>query len=77
VEDPRLLAGQGAYLDDLRLPGLLHAAFVRSPYAHARVRSVDVERARKTPGVAAALSGLDIASWIAPFAPRLESEFPG
>ncbi|HEV8228029.1 MAG TPA: xanthine dehydrogenase family protein molybdopterin-binding subunit [Methylomirabilota bacterium] len=74
MEDPRLLAGQGAYLDDLCLPGLLHATFVRSPYAHARVREANVEGARSAPGVAAVLSGQDVASWITPFAPRFESE---
>ena len=41
LEDPALLAGQGRYLDDIGLPGMLHAAFVRSPHAHARVTDVD------------------------------------
>jgi aerobic carbon-monoxide dehydrogenase large subunit len=39
-EDPRLLTGHGSYVDDIRLPGMLHAAFVRSPLAHARVTSI-------------------------------------
>src|SRR5262249_60897600 len=56
VEDPRLLAGRGTYLDDLRLPRLLHVAFVRSPHAHAHVRRVDLEHPRGATGVAAALS---------------------
>ena len=51
-EDPRLLAGKGAFLEDLRLPGMLHAAFVRSPYAHAEIRDVPIEAAR-VPGVVA------------------------
>jgi aerobic carbon-monoxide dehydrogenase large subunit len=51
-EDPRLLAGRGAFLEDLRLPDLLHAAFVRSPYAHALVRGVPTEAAM-VPGVVA------------------------
>jgi aerobic carbon-monoxide dehydrogenase large subunit len=72
VEDPRLLAGRGAYLDDLRLPGLLHAAFVRSAYAHARVRRVDTERARRAPGVAVALSGRDLLEGVGALVPRLE-----
>jgi carbon-monoxide dehydrogenase large subunit len=72
VEDPRLLAGHGAYLDDLRLPGLLHAAFVRSVHAHSRVRGVGLERARRAPGVAAALAGRDLSDWVKPLAPRLE-----
>jgi carbon-monoxide dehydrogenase large subunit len=66
--------GGGAYLDDLRMPGLLHAAFVRSVHAHAEVRRVDVARARGAPGVAAVLSGQDLTASITPFAPRLEGQ---
>jgi aerobic carbon-monoxide dehydrogenase large subunit len=50
-EDPRLLTGQGQYVDDVPLPGALHATFVRSPWAHARVGGVDTSEARATPGV--------------------------
>ena len=64
--------GQGAFLDDLRLPGLLHAAFARSLHAHAAIRAVDLAHARRSPGVAAALSGRDLAACLEPFAPRLE-----
>ena len=46
-EDPRFLRGDGRYVDDIKLPGLLHAAFVRSPYAHAVIRSIKLEAARK------------------------------
>ena len=53
LEDPRLLTGRGRYLDDVRLPGLLHAAFVRSPHAHARVSGVDASAALEVPGVVA------------------------
>ena len=53
-EDPRYLTGQGRYLDDLRLPGLLHVAFLRSPHAHARIVAVDTAPARSVPGVVAA-----------------------
>ena len=42
VEDPRILSGRGRYVDDLRLPGMLHAAFVRSPWPHADLTRVDV-----------------------------------
>jgi carbon-monoxide dehydrogenase large subunit len=52
LEDERLLRGQGRYTDDLD-EGALHGCFVRSPYAHARIRSIDVDRARRAPGVAA------------------------
>lgn len=65
-EDPRLLTGRGRYVADLKLPGLLHVAFVRSPYAHARVKSIDVEAARAVPGVAAVITGRDIADKIKP-----------
>ncbi len=64
-EDPRLLRGKGQYIADLRLPGMLHAAFVRSIYAHARVLDVDISVAQHMPGVVAifknpACSPLDI-----------------
>ena len=61
VEDPRLLAGQGRYIDDVALPGMLHAAVLRSPHAHARIRSIDVSRARALPGVVAVMTGADVA----------------
>ncbi len=61
IEDPRLIRGQGTFLDDLRLSGALFLAFVRSPYAHARIRSVDGSAALKTPGVVAVLSAEDLA----------------
>ena len=66
VEDPRLLAGQGRYLDDLALPGMLHAAFVRSPYAHARLARVDAGPATRLGGAAVALTGRDVAACLAP-----------
>jgi len=59
-EDPRLIQGLGHYVDDLRLPETHYAAFVRSPYAHAKVRSVDVSKARTAPGVVLALTGADV-----------------
>jgi carbon-monoxide dehydrogenase large subunit len=60
TEDPRLLTGRGRYVDDLRLPGTLHAAFVRSPLAHGRVVAVDVAAARALPGVHAVLTTSDL-----------------
>jgi carbon-monoxide dehydrogenase large subunit len=57
-EDPRLLAGKGAFLEDLQLPGMLHAAFVRSLYAHAEIRAVPVEAAR-VPGVVGVFTAAD------------------
>jgi carbon-monoxide dehydrogenase large subunit len=50
-EDPRLITGAGEFVDDLRVPGCLHAAMLRSPHAHARIRSIDVTAARRAPGV--------------------------
>jgi len=51
-EDPRLVQGRGRYVGDIALPGMLHAAIVRSPHAHARIRGIDAARALKAPGVA-------------------------
>jgi 2-furoyl-CoA dehydrogenase large subunit len=56
-EDPRLLTGKGRFLDDIKLAGMLHAAFVRSPYAHARVLSVDTSAALALPGVRGLITG--------------------
>jgi carbon-monoxide dehydrogenase large subunit len=50
-EDSRLLAGRGTFVDDVVVPGMLHAAFLRSPIAHGRIASFDAERARELPGV--------------------------
>jgi carbon-monoxide dehydrogenase large subunit len=59
-EDPALLQGLGQYVDDIPLAGTLHAAFLRSPYAHARLTGLHVEAARQHPGVVAVLTGDDI-----------------
>lgn len=59
-EDPRLLRGEGFYVDDLRRPDLLHGAVVRSPYAHARILSIDTSRARALPGVELVLTAPDL-----------------
>jgi carbon-monoxide dehydrogenase large subunit len=61
-EDPRFLTGRGLYTDDVRLMGTLHAAFVRSPYPHARILGVDLSAARATPGVVAVYTGKDLAA---------------
>lgn len=70
LADPRFLRGQGQYIADLRLPGMLHAAFIRSVYAHARILDVDTSAAVKMPGVVAVYSPLDVAF------PSLPSLFP-
>jgi carbon-monoxide dehydrogenase large subunit len=59
-EDPRLLTGKGAYVTDLALPGMLHMALLRSPHAHALIAHVDVDRARRVPGVVAVFTADDI-----------------
>jgi carbon-monoxide dehydrogenase large subunit len=61
-EDPRLLTGQGRYVDDLSLPGMVWMSVVRAPLAHARIVSVDVTPALEVPGVVAAFSGADLRS---------------
>jgi carbon-monoxide dehydrogenase large subunit len=59
-EDPRLITGQAAYTDDIKLTGMVHAAILRSPHAHARIRNVDTSAAREAPGVLAVYTGADI-----------------
>jgi aerobic carbon-monoxide dehydrogenase large subunit len=61
-EDARLITGQTNWTDNITLPGLLHVAFLRSPYAHARIASVDLSAAKDAPGVIAAYSGADFAA---------------
>src|SRR6266536_2556263 len=65
-EDPRFLRGDGRYVDDIKLPGMLHAAFVRSPHAHARIRAVKTEAARRLPGVARVFAFADLERWMKP-----------
>lgn len=61
VEDPRLIKGEAKYLDDIQLPGMLHAAILRSPFAHAKINSIDTSEAEKVPGVVAVFTGQDFA----------------
>jgi carbon-monoxide dehydrogenase large subunit len=65
-EDPRLIQGLAHYVDDLQLLGMCHAAFLRSQHAHAKVRSVDLSKARSAPGVVLVLQGSDVARAIGP-----------
>ena len=66
-EDPALLTGEAKFTNDLNIPGALHLAVLRSPYAHARILSVDVSNAATMPGVVAAYSGADLSYlWAAP-----------
>ncbi|MFC0452326.1 xanthine dehydrogenase family protein molybdopterin-binding subunit [Rhodococcus jostii] len=66
VEDPRFLTGRGKYIDDISLPGLLHAAFVRSPLPHATILSIDTDAALEVPGVLAVYTAADFADEILP-----------
>jgi aerobic carbon-monoxide dehydrogenase large subunit len=59
VEDASLITGAAKYLDDLKLPGMTHVAIVRSPYAHARIKSIDTTKAAAAPGVVAVFTGKD------------------
>jgi carbon-monoxide dehydrogenase large subunit len=59
-EDPRFITGKGNYTDDLKLAGLTHAVFVRSPHANAKIRKIDTARASKAPGVVAIFTGKDM-----------------
>ena len=61
IEDPALLTGAGRFADDIHFPGMLQAAFVRSPFAHARVGEIDAARARAAPGVRAVLTMAELA----------------
>jgi len=59
-EDPRLITGQGTFLDDIKLPGMTHACVLRSPYAHAKIKSIDTSKAKAHPGVVAVFTGEDM-----------------
>jgi carbon-monoxide dehydrogenase large subunit len=61
-EDPRLITGSSQYVDDLKLPGMLHVAFVRSSYPHARIRGIDASAAKAMPGVVGVFTGRDLAA---------------
>jgi aerobic carbon-monoxide dehydrogenase large subunit len=61
-EDNRFITGQGRYTDDISRPGQAFAYFVRSPYAHAKIKRIDTTEARKAPGVVDILTGADLAA---------------
>src|SRR5437870_5360393 len=76
-EDPRLVTGQGSFVDDLQLPGMLHAVVLRSPHANARLRSLDTAPARGLRGVVAVLTASDIAGAVRDIPPRPTRELEG
>lgn len=63
LEDPRLLTGQALFIDDIELPGMLHASFKRSDYAHAKILSIDTSEAKKLPGVVAVYTAEDFGDY--------------
>jgi len=73
-EDPRFLQGKGHYVDDIKLPGMLHLDIVRSPYAHARIKAIHSERALATPGVLAVITGETLNQYGLAFMPTLMSD---
>jgi len=81
-EDPRLITGEAKYTDDMKLPGLLHMAVVRSPYAHANIVSIDTSAAAAMEGVAAVFTGEDITlagiptAWLIPDSELKTPEHP-
>jgi carbon-monoxide dehydrogenase large subunit len=66
-EDPRLIQGLGKYIDDVKLPRMAFAAILRSPYAHARIKKIDIEKAERLPGVICTLIGDEVARRTDPF----------
>ena len=65
-EDPRLITGAGSYVDDIQPRGLLYVEILRSPYAHARIRSIDTAAAKQQPGVVAVFTGAELTSFYKP-----------
>ncbi|MGH9920175.1 MAG: xanthine dehydrogenase family protein molybdopterin-binding subunit, partial [Nitrososphaerales archaeon] len=60
VEDPRLLTGRGRYVDDLKIEGQVYMGIVRSPFAHARIKSIDFSKLKSSPDFIASLTGEDL-----------------
>src|SRR5207244_2034522 len=58
-EDPRLITGEAKYIDDIQLPGMVHVAILRSPHAHARIKSINTKKAAALPGVIGVFTGAD------------------
>src|SRR6185436_5683551 len=73
-EDPRFIRGKGEYIEDVNLPGQLWLDIVRSPYAHARIKSIDSSEALKIPGVAAVVTGKDLEGYKLHWMPTLAGD---
>ena len=73
-EDPRFIRGKGNYVDDIQLPGMLFLDIVRSPFAHAKIKSINTARALKVPGVLGVITGADLAKYNLHWMPTLMSD---
>ena len=73
-EDPRFIRGKGNYVDDITLPGMLWMDIVRSPFAHAKIKSINTEKALKIPGVLAVITGETLAKYNLHWMPTLMSD---
>src|SRR5258707_4221941 len=73
-EDPRFIRGQGNYVDDVNLPGMLHGAVLRSPVAHARIVSIDTSAAKQHPKVHAVITGVDLEGLKLAWMPTLSAD---
>src|SRR6266511_4104986 len=73
-EDPRFIRGQGRYIDDFVLPGMLYMDIVRSPHAHAKIKKINTERALKIPGVLAVIDGPTLAKYKLHWMPTISAD---
>src|SRR5512135_744714 len=73
-EDARFVRGRGKYIDDISLPGMLWLAIVRAPLAHAKIKSINTEKALQTPGVLAVITGKDLEKYNLHWMPTLMSD---
>src|SRR5438067_10463961 len=73
-EDPRFIRGRGNYVDDIQLPGMLHMDIVRSPFAYAKIKGINTEKALKVPGVLAVIDGATLAKYNLHWMPTLMSD---
>ena len=73
-EDPRFIRGQGRYVDDIELPGMLYLDIVRSPYAHATIKNIDAAKALAIPGVLDVITGATLAKYNLHWMPTLMSD---
>src|SRR6185295_17972307 len=73
-EDPRFIRGKGTYVDDVVLPGMLYLDIVRSPFAHAKIKKIDISKATAIPGVLAVITGKDLAKYNLHWMPTLMSD---